>query len=170
MDFAFQGRHTPQKLTAMVASHQPPHSSQSWYSDTGATHHVTSDLDNLSIHTSYHGSDSIQVGNGAALSISNTGTTTLNTPWSKFSLIMFPQAYTNLLSVPQFSRDNHCYFCFDDNGFCVRTKLRKRCFSKAQLNIDFTPFVLLLRQYSQITASSHHFSVTTSPQTSGTIV
>ncbi|RWR84275.1 Retrovirus-related Pol polyprotein from transposon TNT 1-94 [Cinnamomum micranthum f. kanehirae] len=72
MDFAFQGRHPPQRLAAMVASHQPT-LSQSWYSDTGATHHVTSDLDNLSIHSPYHGSDSIQVGNGAALSISNTG-------------------------------------------------------------------------------------------------
>ncbi|KAJ8625636.1 hypothetical protein MRB53_034166 [Persea americana] len=72
MDFAFQGCHPPQRLAAMVASHQP-NLSQSWYSDTGATHHVTSDLDNISIHAPYHGSGSVQVGNGAALSISNTG-------------------------------------------------------------------------------------------------
>ena len=68
MGFAFQGRHPPQRLAAMVASHQP-NLSQSWYSDTGATHHVTSDLDNLFIHAPYHGSDSVQVGNGAAPSL-----------------------------------------------------------------------------------------------------
>ena len=109
----------------MVASHRP-NLSQSWYSDTGATHHVTSDLDNLSIHSPYHGSDSVQVGNGAALTISNIGIATLKTPWSQFSLrnvLHCPRAFANLLFIQQFSHDNHCYFCFDDNGFCVKDKV-----------------------------------------------
>jgi hypothetical protein len=36
-----------------------------WYSDTGATDHITSDLDCLAIHERYHGGDQVQVDNGA---------------------------------------------------------------------------------------------------------
>ncbi|RWR95948.1 GATA zinc finger domain-containing protein 14-like protein isoform X1 [Cinnamomum micranthum f. kanehirae] len=63
MDHAYQGRHPPQRLAAMVAAHQPK-LDDTWYSDTGATHHITPDLGNLSIHSPYHGSDNVHVGNG----------------------------------------------------------------------------------------------------------
>lgn len=43
MDHLYQGRHPPQRLAAMLAVHQPTNNN-TWYSDTGATHHVTSDL------------------------------------------------------------------------------------------------------------------------------
>ncbi|XP_020251834.1 cold shock domain-containing protein 3-like [Asparagus officinalis] len=36
-----------------------------WYIDTGATDHLTSDLDRLSIQERYHGKDQVQVANGA---------------------------------------------------------------------------------------------------------
>ncbi|KAM0879310.1 hypothetical protein ACQ4PT_034299 [Festuca glaucescens] len=36
-----------------------------WYMDTGATDHLTSDLDRLSVHECYHGKDQVQVANGA---------------------------------------------------------------------------------------------------------
>lgn len=85
MDHAFQGRHPPRRLAAMVAAHQPP-SDVSWFSDTSVTHHITSDLDNLSIHRPYRGSDSVQVGNGQGLSISHVGSATLHTPTFTFRL------------------------------------------------------------------------------------
>lgn len=85
MDHAFQGRHPPRRLAAMVAAHQPP-SDVSWFSDTSVTHHITSDLDNLSIHRPYRGSDSVQVGNGQGLSISHVGSATLHIPTFTFRL------------------------------------------------------------------------------------
>lgn len=102
MDFAYQGRHPPQRLAAMIATPQPTWP-QPWYSDIGAAHHVTSDFGNLSLHAPYHGSDTVQVGNGQGLSISNTGIDILYTPLSNFSLrhvLHCPQASVNLLSVP----------------------------------------------------------------------
>lgn len=69
----------------MVATQQP-NSPQAWYSDIGATHLVTSDLGYLSLHAPYHGSDTVQVGNGQGISISTIGTATLHTPLSGFSL------------------------------------------------------------------------------------
>lgn len=43
IDYAYQGHHPPKKLMAMVAN-QSPMGDQTWYSDTGASHHVTSDF------------------------------------------------------------------------------------------------------------------------------
>ena len=45
----------------------------SWYIDTGAINHLTSDLDRLTIQECYHGKDQVQVANGAGLSISHIG-------------------------------------------------------------------------------------------------
>ncbi|KAK3144206.1 hypothetical protein QOZ80_4AG0310050 [Eleusine coracana subsp. coracana] len=36
-----------------------------WYADTGATDHITSDLDRLALRDQYHGGETVQVGNGA---------------------------------------------------------------------------------------------------------
>ena len=40
-----------------------------WFVDCGATDHLTSELDRLSIHERYQGKDQVQVANGASLSI-----------------------------------------------------------------------------------------------------
>ncbi|KAH7526076.1 hypothetical protein JRO89_XSUnG0065700 [Xanthoceras sorbifolium] len=36
-----------------------------WVLDLGASHHITSDLQNLSIHSEYGGNDDIRIGNGS---------------------------------------------------------------------------------------------------------
>ncbi|CAH9084670.1 unnamed protein product [Cuscuta epithymum] len=35
-----------------------------WLLDTGATHHITSDLNNLHVHSDYIGDDSVAMGDG----------------------------------------------------------------------------------------------------------
>ena len=45
--------------------------------DSGASHRVTSDLQNMSLHSEYDGSDDIVIGNGTSLHITHTGFTTL---------------------------------------------------------------------------------------------
>lgn len=124
MDHAYQGRVAPQRLAAMVATHQPG-DDDTWYSDTGANH-ITPDLGNLSIHSQYQGHDTVRVGNGQGLFISNIGSSSVHTPSTVFRLnkiLHCPQASTNLLSIQQFARDNKCYFCFDDIGFSVKDKI-----------------------------------------------
>lgn len=44
-----------------------------WCPDSGATHHLTSNLNNLQIRNQYDSSDRIKVGNGNTLSISHVG-------------------------------------------------------------------------------------------------
>uniref|UniRef100_A0A2N9EX91 Reverse transcriptase Ty1/copia-type domain-containing protein n=1 Tax=Fagus sylvatica TaxID=28930 RepID=A0A2N9EX91_FAGSY len=52
----------------------------------GQSHHVTSDLDNLSLHTPYIGTDDIMIGDGSNLPITHTGSTSLKTSQHTFTL------------------------------------------------------------------------------------
>ena len=49
-----------------------------WYIDSGATNHITSNLNNLSIRSAYRGNEKLVVGNKHMLFISNIGNTTIN--------------------------------------------------------------------------------------------
>jgi hypothetical protein len=72
------------QMQALLATPQQP-TDPNWYPDSGATHHVTSDLANLNIHAEeYQGSEQIRVGNGTSLPIHHIGTTQLSTPTTTF--------------------------------------------------------------------------------------
>jgi hypothetical protein len=52
-------------------------SSPSWMMDTGATDHLTNDLQRLHMQERYGGTDQVQVANGAGLSIAHIGHSSL---------------------------------------------------------------------------------------------
>ena len=66
------------------------------YPVSGATHHLTADMANLSTHFKYHGPDQVYASNGTALPISHAGSSLLHTPHS-FCL-------TNILHVPNMTK------------------------------------------------------------------
>ncbi|XP_010248327.1 PREDICTED: uncharacterized protein LOC104591232 [Nelumbo nucifera] len=68
LNLSFQGRQPPEKLMAMAAAARDALDDTTWYSDTGASHHITPDLGNIS-HSSpeYSGSDEVQAGKGHGL-------------------------------------------------------------------------------------------------------
>lgn len=49
-----------------------------WFLDSGASHHVTTDLSNLALHNSYDGTNDIMIGAGFGLNISYTSAISLN--------------------------------------------------------------------------------------------
>jgi gag-polypeptide of LTR copia-type len=65
--------------TFQAYSAQPTTSQQSldWVLDSGATNHVTSDLNNLSTFYNYDGTDTLQIGDGTGLPIANIGSSSL---------------------------------------------------------------------------------------------
>ncbi|KAJ4761435.1 hypothetical protein LUZ62_071810 [Rhynchospora pubera] len=73
-------------------------SSNDWIIDSGATNHVTSDLNNLSSFFPYQGSDNLQIGNGMGLSISHVGSTS-------FTLSNCSIQLNDILHVPNFSKN-----------------------------------------------------------------
>ncbi|KAK9913056.1 hypothetical protein M0R45_036882 [Rubus argutus] len=79
MNYAYQGRTPPPRFQAMMATPLPltPSAPPSlWYVDSGATHHITNDLSNLSIAIEYHGNDHVSTANGDSMPISLIGSST----------------------------------------------------------------------------------------------
>ncbi|XP_010461805.1 PREDICTED: uncharacterized protein LOC104742489 [Camelina sativa] len=50
-----------------------PAAANPWVFDSGATHHISSDLANLSLHQPYTGGEQVVIGDGKGLSITHTG-------------------------------------------------------------------------------------------------
>ena len=94
-----------------------------WYTDTGATDHITGDLNKLLVREKYHGNDQVQVANGSGLSILHTGHSHISTPsWSlqMSNILHVPNIARNLLSVHCFSTDNNVLFEFHPDDFLVK--------------------------------------------------
>ena len=92
-----------------------------WYPDSGATDHITADLDNLQISHEYSGNDQVRVGNGMAIPILHIGDTSFITPSRLLHLrdvFHVPKMTKNLLSLARFTADNDAYFEFHPR-YCV---------------------------------------------------
>ena len=123
MDFAYQGRHPPAKLAAMASTSNGTQAGESWLTDTGATNHLTANMNNLNVHTPYQGNDQVAVGNGQSIPINNIGTGQLCTKLYNFrlqSLLHSSKISSNLLSVHKLCKDNNCCCYFDSNKFLIQ--------------------------------------------------
>ena len=86
------------------------HETPSWLLDSGASHHLTSDLANLSLHAPYNGGEEVQIGNRMGLEIANTGSTLLPSKTRTLHLtdvLHVPTIARNLLSVNKLCTDNN---------------------------------------------------------------
>ena len=98
----------------------------SWYPDSGATHHVTNDLANLTVNAPYSSTDTLAVVNGAGLPITHLGSSTIPTSNGNLYLrnvLLVPSIHKNLLSVQRFCIDNQAIFMFDGHRFCVKDRI-----------------------------------------------
>ena len=57
-----------------------------WYTDTGATNHITNDLDCLTTRERYTRKDQVHAANGAGMIISHIGNSMINTPYRNLHL------------------------------------------------------------------------------------
>ncbi|KAK9144324.1 hypothetical protein Sjap_004227 [Stephania japonica] len=95
----------------------------SWYMDSGASSHITSDPSQLGNCTPYGGNASLMVGNGTYLPITNTGSAFIPSTGSKLSFhntLCVPSIRKNLLSVSQLTRDNNVLIEFRRNTCLVK--------------------------------------------------
>ena len=86
-----------------------PYTATNWLMDSGATHHITSDLNNLSLHTPYQGSDDVLIADGSSLPITHTGSSIFSTPTRNLSLhkiLCVPNVDKNLISVYRLCNTN----------------------------------------------------------------
>jgi GAG-pre-integrase domain len=137
-----------------------------WFLDSGASTHVTPDINNLSSSQPYLGVDKVHMGNGSGLSISHTGTTSI--PHSSGTLhlgnvLCVPHLTKNLLSIAQLLKDNSVSVVFTSNSCFVKDLTTQRvllhgslCNGLYALDIPSSPHV----QVHHITHSSHSSSDT----------
>jgi hypothetical protein len=86
-----------------------------WYSDTGPTDHITSELDKLTMKEKYNGRDKIHAANGTGMNISNVGHAFVNSPLKQLHLhnvLHVPSATKNLVSIHRLTRDNNVFVEF----------------------------------------------------------
>lgn len=97
--------------------------------DSGASHHITTDLANLSLHEPYGSTDGVIVGNDNKLPISHIGTLSFLESGSLtfHDVLLIPFMAKNLLSVSQLCNQNNVVVCFSDVDFQVKDKCSGRC-------------------------------------------
>jgi len=120
----------------------------SWFVDSGATNHITSQLNNLSLHAPYNGVDKVIVGNGKNLPISNIGVSHVYTqthPKSVLSLpniLHVPSITKNLLSVSQFTRDHNVVAKFNADSCLIKDKSSGHVLLRGQLKDGLYQWIL----------------------------
>nr|KYP53124.1 hypothetical protein KK1_024946 [Cajanus cajan] len=90
-------------MQAMFAGSQNMVYDDQWYPDSGATNHLTPDLNNLGSKTEYTGQDKIHMGNGQAIGINHIGISFFHTPMSSKIFTL-----KELLHVPHYQKSAKC--------------------------------------------------------------
>lgn len=100
-----------------------------WYTDTGATDHITRELNKLAVHDVYNGTDQIKTASGASMTICSYPSRNLHLN----NVLHVPDACKNLVSVHRLAADNNVFLEFHPNFFSIKdqatktTLLRGRC-------------------------------------------
>ncbi|PON97005.1 hypothetical protein TorRG33x02_073840, partial [Trema orientale] len=94
-----------------------------WYADTGATNHVTANLDNLATGVEYNGQERLMVGNGKTLYITHISSNQLMAPSMNKSLKLYnilrvPTIKKSLISISRLTSENNIYVEFHSKFLC----------------------------------------------------
>jgi hypothetical protein len=85
---------------------------KTWLLDSAASHNITGDLSNLSIHSEYDGTDEVILGDGSGLAVSHVGSLALHSPSRTFTLrdtLCVPNLCKNLISVHHLTKQNNVF-------------------------------------------------------------
>nr|CAN82452.1 hypothetical protein VITISV_003326 [Vitis vinifera] len=172
-DISFQGGQTTtshslnngnqNNIPTMVASASNSPADESWYLDSGTSHHLTQNLGNLTSTSLYTGTDRVTIGNGKHLSISNIGSKQLHSHTHSFQLkkvFHVPFISANLISVAKFYSDNNALIEFHSNAFFVKDRHTKMVLTQGKLENGLYKFPVFSNKkpYSSINnASAFHF-------------
>jgi hypothetical protein len=81
-----------------------------WYTDTGATDHITGELEKLDVRAKYNRNELVHMASGSGMNITHIGHSVISTPEHNIILRNIhhvPETTKKLLSVHRFTTDNH---------------------------------------------------------------
>lgn len=121
----------PQKLASFVATSNGVDTN--WYMDSGATDHITGELEKLTIRDKYHGGDRVHAANGTSMEISHVGHSTLHSPLSKIHLRNILHVFTaNKNLVNKLTRDNNVFLEFHPDHFVIKEQMTRKPILRGQ--------------------------------------
>ena len=100
-----------------------------WYLDTGATDHITGELEKLAIRDRYTGNEQIHSASGQGMDIAHIGHSVLSTPSGSLKLnniLHVPNSEQSLLSAYQLMKDNHVFIELHPETFLVKDQATRR--------------------------------------------
>ncbi|XP_071740896.1 uncharacterized protein [Rutidosis leptorrhynchoides] len=121
----------------------PDYCNAGWHMDTGASTHLTSNINNLSTIFNNCMYPSVVVSDGNTLPVTNTGHSVLSNihrPLYLSNVLVTPNIIKNLIFVRRFTRDNKVSVCFDEFGFSVKDYLTRRLLLRCDSTGDLYPF------------------------------
>jgi histone deacetylase 1/2 len=138
----------------------------SWYMDTGATNHLTSEMGKLSTQEPYRGHDQVRTANGAGMRISHVGQASLLAHNSRHlhlrNVLRVPSATRSLLSIPQLTRDNNVLAEFHRFHFFIKDRDTRAVLLRGRLRhglyaLDAPPAPHAPQVFSGVRVSSTHW-------------
>lgn len=136
-DFSYMGNalggtkpaNTQNNYTAYVATPEVV-TDEAWCLDTGASHHVTNNAEQLQQKSKYNGKTKLAVADGKCLPIHHIGSTFIHSsnqkPLLLKNVIHTPCISRNLISVAQLTAQNNLCIEFDSTSFTVKEKISKK--------------------------------------------
>jgi gag-polypeptide of LTR copia-type len=129
--------YAPAPYHTFVAQPSSKFSPYEWCIDSGATHHITPELNNLSSFVAFNETDTLQIGNGMGMSISHIGTSSLT--FSTFTIKLLdvlhvPQFTNNLLSLFKLLHDNSLFIEFSSTFCTIKDRQSKTLLIQAPLS------------------------------------
>ena len=97
--------------------------------DSGATNHITGDLEKLTVRERYTGNEQIHTANGSGMAINHIGHTTIYTPDRELHLnnvLHVPVATKSLISASKLALDNDTFVEIHPHFFLVKDLETKR--------------------------------------------
>jgi hypothetical protein len=138
----FEEEYLPEEKHVAAAIGGSYHVDTNWYTDTGATDHITGELEKLAVREKYHGSDQIHTTSGAGMSIKHIGQTTIRTPDRNLHLVdvlHVPSTKKNLVSVHKLASDNNVFLEFHPNFFLIKDRDTKTILLEGPCNKGMYP-------------------------------
>ncbi|KAJ0017556.1 hypothetical protein Pint_12201 [Pistacia integerrima] len=103
-----------------------------WFTDTGASAHMTPDPSQLDKVEPYHGKDCVVVGNGASLPITHTGTLSPSPNFQLLDVLVVPRPTKNLLSISKLTSDFPFSVTFSHDNFVVQNRVTGMAVAKGK--------------------------------------
>ena len=100
-----------------------------WYIDSGATDHITGDLEKLSFRDKYRGGEQVLTANGAGMDINHIGHSTLISPIRDVHLnniLHVPRATKSLVSAHRLVKDNNAFLELHPRHFSLKEQVTKK--------------------------------------------